>query len=202
MMDNRPAKTVYVVTEREDQQGVRRTYWTTIGTARVNKDETISVRLDGLPLSGVLQIRDEQDTRRNNGQRALMLHDLEAAVVDAAMTWHVADRDRLWSPDPVDLEHKRARAALHIACEAINKRRGVGVEARLTRVEAATIGTQQPPPAPAPRTDVDAEELRLLRLVADAADAWCLNTDDAPEELDALLERLRAYLSALPKGGA
>lgn len=85
-------------------------------------------------------------------------------------------------------------------------------DARLTRVEAATIGTQQPPPAPrtdvdactppAPRTDVDAEELRLLRLVADAADAWCLNTDDAPEELDALLERLRAYLSALPKGGA
>lgn len=209
-MDNRPSKKVYAVTEREDQEGVRRTYWTTIGTAHVNKDETISVRLDGLPLSGVLQIRDEEDARRNSGKPAPMLHDLEAAVVEAAMAWHVADRDRPWSTDrPRDDEHNRARAAVHMACLAINKRRGGGVEARLTRVEAATIGTQQPPPAP--HTDVDAEELRLLRLVADVAGRWA-DDGDHYTELDKAVEALRMYrasrtpllgfVDALPKGGA
>jgi hypothetical protein len=47
-------KAVYALTEREE-----RTYWTRIGVAFVNRDDSITVCLEALPLSGRLQIRDE-----------------------------------------------------------------------------------------------------------------------------------------------
>src|SRR5688500_1466526 len=48
-------KTVYALTEREVN-----TYWTRIGVAFVNQDGSITAKLDAFPVSGNLQIRDEE----------------------------------------------------------------------------------------------------------------------------------------------
>jgi hypothetical protein len=48
-------KAVFALTERED-----RTFWTRIGVAFVNSDGSITARLDALPTSGQLQIRDDE----------------------------------------------------------------------------------------------------------------------------------------------
>ena len=49
------AKIVYVITERAG-----RSYWNRIGVAFVNRDGSINVRLEALPVSGELQIRDAE----------------------------------------------------------------------------------------------------------------------------------------------
>jgi hypothetical protein len=52
--DNKPlAKVAYAITERSG-----RSYWNRIGRAFTNKDGSITVRLDAVPVSGTLQIRD------------------------------------------------------------------------------------------------------------------------------------------------
>ena len=48
-------KAVYALTERNDK-----TYWTRVGIAFVNRDLSITVRLEALPVSGQLNIRDEE----------------------------------------------------------------------------------------------------------------------------------------------
>ena len=48
-----PFKVAYVITERNDKQ-----YWNRIGVAFVNNDGSINVKLDAVPVSGELQIRD------------------------------------------------------------------------------------------------------------------------------------------------
>ncbi len=53
-------KHVYSVTERNEKN-----YWTKIGVAFVNRDGSLTVRLDAHPLNGVLQIRDEDYSARN-----------------------------------------------------------------------------------------------------------------------------------------
>lgn len=52
-------KLVYTVTERGD-----RSFWTRIGVAFVNRDGSLSVRLEAVPVNGNLQIRDDDPTRR------------------------------------------------------------------------------------------------------------------------------------------
>jgi hypothetical protein len=52
------ARPVFALTERAD-----RTYWTKVGIACANRDGSITCKLDALPVSGTLQIRDE-DSRR------------------------------------------------------------------------------------------------------------------------------------------
>ena len=49
-----PFKVVYAIIERGPKK-----HWLRIGLAFVNKDGSLNVRLDALPLSGVLHIRDE-----------------------------------------------------------------------------------------------------------------------------------------------
>lgn len=49
-------RTVLAITERDG-----RTYWTRIGVAFVNRDGSITVRLHALPVSGTLQIRDQEE---------------------------------------------------------------------------------------------------------------------------------------------
>jgi hypothetical protein len=51
-MSNR--KDVYTVVEREGQKA----FWLKIGTAFVNKDESLNVYLNALPISGELNIRE------------------------------------------------------------------------------------------------------------------------------------------------
>jgi hypothetical protein len=48
-------KICYSITKRENQD---RAYWTRIGVAFVNSDGSLNVKLDCLPVSGELHIRD------------------------------------------------------------------------------------------------------------------------------------------------
>ncbi|HKQ71805.1 MAG TPA: hypothetical protein VJT73_20820 [Polyangiaceae bacterium] len=52
-MEQTKFKVCYVITERNDKA-----YWNRIGVAFTNKDGSLNVKLDALPTSGTLQIRD------------------------------------------------------------------------------------------------------------------------------------------------
>ena len=58
MNDRGPTKHVYTFTERGE-----RSFWTRIGAAFVNRDGSVTVRLNALPLNGTLQIRDSESDR-------------------------------------------------------------------------------------------------------------------------------------------
>jgi len=46
-------KSVYTITERDG-----RTYWTRIGVGFVNRDGSITLKLEALPTNGTLQVRE------------------------------------------------------------------------------------------------------------------------------------------------
>ncbi len=48
-------KAVYAITERDG-----RSFWTKVGVAHLNRDSSLTIRLDALPISGVLQVREER----------------------------------------------------------------------------------------------------------------------------------------------
>jgi hypothetical protein len=48
-------KAVYTIIERG---GEKRSLWLRIGTARVNKDLSLNVKLDAMPTNGMIHIRD------------------------------------------------------------------------------------------------------------------------------------------------
>lgn len=52
-MDSKQYKIVYNVVERGERH-----YWTRVGAAFTNRDGSLSVRLDAIPLNGNLQVRD------------------------------------------------------------------------------------------------------------------------------------------------
>lgn len=55
-MDNkRSYKQVFMVEKSGDGE---RSFWTNVGVAFVNKDNSLTVELNAIPLSGRLQIRD------------------------------------------------------------------------------------------------------------------------------------------------
>lgn len=51
-------KVVYAITERNEKS-----YWTRVGVAYINKDDSLTIRLDALPVSGTLQVRDDERER-------------------------------------------------------------------------------------------------------------------------------------------
>lgn len=57
-VDAQPAdrQDVWVVTEKPTGEGPR-SYWTKVGRAVTNRDGSTTIRLDALPLQGVLQVR-------------------------------------------------------------------------------------------------------------------------------------------------
>jgi hypothetical protein len=64
-------KMVYTITERGEKS-----FWTRIGIANVNRDGSLNVRLDAIPVNGTLHVRDwtpreeqagEDRPRRGNG---------------------------------------------------------------------------------------------------------------------------------------
>jgi hypothetical protein len=67
--EKKPPRVVYAITpERRDKEGqvVRKEgegTWSEVGRAWVNADESISVLLDAVPVSGKLQIRDPRPRR-------------------------------------------------------------------------------------------------------------------------------------------
>ena len=72
-MNANKMKIVYVITERNGKS-----FWNRIGVAFVNNDGSINAKLDAIPVSGELQIRDysaRDETapygRSANGQDAL-----------------------------------------------------------------------------------------------------------------------------------
>ena len=52
-MDQSKLKIVYCITKRENKS-----YWNRVGVAFVNNDGSINVKLDAVPLTGTLQVRD------------------------------------------------------------------------------------------------------------------------------------------------
>lgn len=52
-MNANKMKIVYVISERSNKS-----YWNRVGVAFVNNDGSINVKLDAVPVSGELQIRD------------------------------------------------------------------------------------------------------------------------------------------------
>lgn len=55
MPQNTNMKTAFALTERDGK-----TFWTKIGVAYENRDGSLTVKLDALPVSGTLQLRDEE----------------------------------------------------------------------------------------------------------------------------------------------
>lgn len=55
-------KAAYTINERE-VRGEKKSFWTKIGVAFDNRDGSLTVRLEALPLNGVLQIREDQDKK-------------------------------------------------------------------------------------------------------------------------------------------
>lgn len=59
-------KAVYTIVDRA---GTDKKFWVRIGTAFVNRDQSLNVKLDGLPTNGQLHIRDAESAslpRRNS----------------------------------------------------------------------------------------------------------------------------------------
>ena len=74
-MDSNKMKVVYTITERGE-----RSYWTKIGVAYVNRDGSLNVKLEAVPVNGTMQVRDwtpreeqagsEDHPRKGNGNGA------------------------------------------------------------------------------------------------------------------------------------
>ncbi|HYQ29613.1 MAG TPA: hypothetical protein VER04_20430 [Polyangiaceae bacterium] len=54
-MEQHKMKIAYVITQRKD-----RNFWNRVGVAFVNSDGSINVKLEAVPVSGEIQIRDYQ----------------------------------------------------------------------------------------------------------------------------------------------
>lgn len=70
MLEQSKVKIVYTVVDRETDG---RQFWVRVGAAFVNRDGSLSVRLDAVPVNGRLQIRDYQprDVREaSSGEQA------------------------------------------------------------------------------------------------------------------------------------
>lgn len=52
---------VYNLIEKEAKDGSKKTIWSKVGTAFVNRDGSINLYLDSLPLNGRCQVREDKD---------------------------------------------------------------------------------------------------------------------------------------------
>ena len=70
-MDDQPKnmKAVFTMVERTQAgSGTTKSYWTKVGVGFVNRDGSITLRLDALPINGTLQVREwEPYDRRQDG---------------------------------------------------------------------------------------------------------------------------------------
>ena len=58
-MDGNNRKAVFTVIERIDGES-KRSFWVRIGAAFVNRDGSYTLKLDALPVNGMLHVRDER----------------------------------------------------------------------------------------------------------------------------------------------
>jgi len=72
-MDEQPKnmKIVWTITERT-ANGATKAFWTRVGVGFVNRDGSLSLRLDCIPISGNLQVREWEpmDRQRETNQNA------------------------------------------------------------------------------------------------------------------------------------
>ena len=61
-MQNRK-KDVFTITERPQADGNNKSFFTKCGVAFLNRDGSYTIKLDCLPVGGVLQVRDERVDR-------------------------------------------------------------------------------------------------------------------------------------------
>jgi len=71
-MDQSKMKIAYVITQRGTQK-----YWNRIGVAFVNRDGSFTVKLDAIPVSGEIQVRDyvpreDRDDREDGSTPTLL----------------------------------------------------------------------------------------------------------------------------------
>ncbi|MBF0104798.1 MAG: hypothetical protein HQM16_05675 [Deltaproteobacteria bacterium] len=59
-------KDVYVISERGENE---KSVWSRIGVAFVNKDDSLNVILDAVPIKGKLHIRDRKDSQESNERK-------------------------------------------------------------------------------------------------------------------------------------
>ena len=61
-------KAVYTIVER---QGSEKKHWVRIGSAFVNRDQSLNVKLDAVPVNGTIHIReiDEEELERSRRRR-------------------------------------------------------------------------------------------------------------------------------------
>lgn len=73
-MDPNKMKVVYTITDRGDKS-----WWTKIGVAYVNRDGSLNIKLEAMPVNGSLHVRDwtpreeqasDDKPRRGNGANA------------------------------------------------------------------------------------------------------------------------------------
>jgi len=83
MSGDKATRAVFVVVERPTPEGPR-SFWTKIGDGRDNRDGSIALRLDALPLSGTVQVRDAE---RDNAAQLVPA----AAPARAPVTRYVAE---------------------------------------------------------------------------------------------------------------
>ena len=63
MSDSKKPKGVYVIIENEK---LEKSFWKRVGTAFTNRDDSVNIILDALPLNGKLQVREL--TEREDGR--------------------------------------------------------------------------------------------------------------------------------------
>jgi len=76
-MDASKMKIVYVISDRNGKH-----YWNRIGVAFVNNDGSVNVKLDAVPVSGELQIRDYVPRDESVGHGARRANGTEDAFAD------------------------------------------------------------------------------------------------------------------------
>jgi hypothetical protein len=60
----RTMKSVFTIIERGTSNGMTKSYWTRVGVGFVNKDGSITLKLDCIPISGTLQVREWEPYER------------------------------------------------------------------------------------------------------------------------------------------
>jgi hypothetical protein len=60
----RTMKMVWTMVERNPGNGPAKSFWTRVGVGFVNRDGSITLRLDAIPLNGTLQVREWEPLER------------------------------------------------------------------------------------------------------------------------------------------
>ena len=67
-METQNRKAVYTVIERTDGE-TKKSFWVRIGAAFTNRDGSYTVKLDALPVNGMLQVRDWTERAKSGVRR-------------------------------------------------------------------------------------------------------------------------------------